>query len=246
MPPIEEKLYLLDVVCRVFDRFVADRYPHMACDKACPACCTRHVTGTALEAYRLRQALRQAGREDLIAALPQLAAADLFRPRVTTNSLAMACIQRQEPPEETPGQDDGPCLLLEGGLCTAYDDRPFGCRGMMSLNRCEPGGEGELPPELVSLVTVCFQFIEHLDAGGVFGNINDLLLKLLDDQTAFTYATGGRLQFKGLAPNKPVPGLLVPPEQQETVQAFLDRLFQTDCQGQSFRERMAAVRDQPF
>nr|WP_319775866.1 YkgJ family cysteine cluster protein [uncultured Sphaerochaeta sp.] len=245
MVAIEKKLELLDVIYRVFDDFVAHRY-RMACTRGCAVCCTHDVTGTTLEAHRLLDSLRKSGRQDLLDRLPETAQAGLFRPRLTTNTLAMACLSRREPPDESPGRDQGPCPLLEEDACPVYRDRPFACRSMFSQRVCPPGGEGEIPPELVTISTICSQIIEHLDNGGIFGNMTDLLMALQDANTGFRVANGEKIQLKGHSPNKPVPGLLVPQEHQAAVQGFLNVLFSRDCGGRTFREAMSEVRDSPF
>lgn len=244
MALMEEKLALLSTIERVFEDFILSRN-RIACKPGCAVCCTRHLAGTTLEAYRLLQGLRTIGRQDLIDLLPEITASDIFRPRITTNGLAMACMTQHEPPEETPGTDDRPCPFLENNLCLVYDQRPLTCRSMFSQETCQPGGEGEVPPEIVTISTVCAQIVEHLDVDGYYGSIHDLLQTLTDDSLFQKYASGGKIRIKSY-PTKPLPGLPVPPEQQEIVQEFLERLFKTDCEGMTFREKMAAIRDAPF
>lgn len=245
MSVIEEKLFLLDRVYKFFDDFVESKYK-MACAKGCAACCTRHVTGTTLEAYRLLKRLRRSGRDDFSVRLDQAAGAGIFRPGLTANALAMACMSRHEPPVEKPGSDQGPCPLLKDEICPVYEDRPFGCRGMLSKTRCRPGGQGEVPSELVSVVMICDQIIEHLDVGGSYGNMIDLLLVLTDEKKAFQYTEGEGLIIPGCSPTRTVPGFLVPPEDEAAVQDFIDKLFQLDCDGRTFRQKMSHVRDTPF
>jgi hypothetical protein len=43
-----------------------------------------------------------------------------------------------------------------------------------------------------------------------------------------------------------VPGFLAPPEQQAVIGEFLEKLFQTDVGGRTFRQRMGEVRQSPF
>ncbi|MEW5723009.1 MAG: hypothetical protein AB1896_07880 [Thermodesulfobacteriota bacterium] len=245
MPLINEKFKLLAVLEDAFDRYVRERY-NFACAEKCAACCTDAVTATTLEAARLERALEAAGREDLCRRLVQSAKGELFRPRITTNTMAYACLSRRDPPEETPPAAAGPCPLLEDGLCPVYEARPFSCRGMFARKKCVPGAEAEMPAELVTLVTLCWQIIEHLDAGGLYGNLADLARTLSEANQAFNYQTGGQLAARGLPPTRPVPGFLVPPEQETAVQAFLSPLFATDCGGRTFRQRLAEVRPSPF
>ena len=117
---------------------------------------------------------------------------------------------------------------------------------MFSLIKCAPGSEAEIPPELVSIVTTCWQIIEHLDVGGLYGNLIDLMLGLNSRNNSFKYDTGEKLVLKKLPPTRPVPGFLIPQEHEKAVQAFLDQLMNRDCGGRTFRERMAEVRNSPF
>ncbi len=242
---MEQKLEILDKINEVFEAFVSSEY-RMACDKGCAVCCTHDLTATTLEAYRFLKNMPADQKADFMARLAETAAGNLFRPKVTTNVLAMACLTRQEPPAEEPGPNPGPCPFLDDNLCQMYESRPFSCRGMFALTRCQPGAEADLPPELVTIVTIIWQIIEHLDAGGVCGNLIDLLLALDDEKNLSDYTSGEPLQIRGLPPTRPVPGFLVPPEQQEVVGRFLQKLLSTDCNGRPLRERIAAMRDAPF
>ncbi|MEW6264891.1 MAG: hypothetical protein AB1641_17590 [Thermodesulfobacteriota bacterium] len=242
---IEAKLNLLDRIDQVFDDFVRNEYGPV-CQPGCSVCCTADLVGTTLEAWRLLQALEDSGRRDLLAGLPEAVKTDLFRPRVTTNTLALACLSHQEAPLEAPQAEPRPCLFLENSLCPVYASRPFSCRGMLSLLRCRPGGEAEVPPELVIVVSVVWQIIEHLDAGGLYGHMYDLMSVLSDRNNVFNYVQGRQLIQRGLPPTKPLPGFLVPPDQAETVGRFLSRLLEADCGGRTFRQCVTEVRPSPF
>jgi hypothetical protein len=117
---------------------------------------------------------------------------------------------------------------------------------MFALTRCRPGVDADLPAELATIVTVIWQIIEHLDVGGVYGNLVDLLLALDDEKNRSAYAGGERIMVKGLPPTRPVPGFLVPPEQEAVVGRFLQKLLSADCRGRTLRERIAEMRDAPF
>lgn len=242
MSLITAKLELLDRIYYAFDQWLTAEYK-TACSRGCAACCTGHVTGTAIEAYRVRQAITKLDRPDLFDRLAETAGSNLFRPGLSPNALALACLMRQEPPEEEPPETQTVCPLLEDDLCLVYEDRPFGCRAMVSFQTCRPSGQAEAPPEVVVAAAVGQQIIEHLDVGGAFGNLTDLVLALEDD---LDYAEGRGLIRPGLAPTRPAPGFLVHPDQEAAVQGFLEKLFQVDCGGRTFRQRMSAFRNSPF
>ena len=245
MSLLERKLEILEVINQVFDDFVAEEY-QLACARECSACCTHEVTATTLEAWKMLQALKRSQRKDLLAKVEKSAAADLFRPKLTTNTLAMACMTRQEPPIEEPMADPGPCPLLEYGVCPEYRSRPFTCRGMFSTTKCQAGSEADPPPELVTIVTTIWQIIEHLDVGGLYGNLTDLLLVLSDEKKAARYEEGVQLVEKKLPPTRPVPGFLVPPEHEDAVKRFLEKLYAAECGGRTIRDLIAEMRNSPF
>ncbi|MFH1138727.1 MAG: hypothetical protein V1816_21835 [Pseudomonadota bacterium] len=245
MSLIEQKLLLLDKIKGWFDAWVDRRY-QPACGRNCAVCCTTDLGAVTLEAYELLASLKERRRDDLLAKLETASGKDYFRPRITTNTFAMACMTGQDPPEEAPDPNPAPCPLLLGGLCPDYKNRPFACRGIFSLRACKTGSEAEMPPELVSIVTICWQIIEHLDVGGLYGNLIDLVMVLVDEKNMQKYEKGEALKSPGLPPTRPLPGFLVPPEEQDVVREFLDGLFNLDCGGRTFRESMAEIRNSPF
>lgn len=242
----QRKQVALATIESVFDQFIQSEY-NLACGAGCAVCCTQDICATTLEADRVVTSLKQAGREDLIEKANHLSAeGGLFRPKVTTNTLAYACLTRNDPPEETPPPDPGVCPFLENDRCVVYEARPFSCRGMVASETCQPGGEAVVPPELVTIVSLMWQVIEHLDAGGAYGNLYDLTAYLADGNHAFHYRDGGKVSIKGLPPTRPVPGFLVPPEHEAVVKRFLDQLFNAECGGGTFKEFMGGVRNSPF
>ncbi|MBF0529432.1 MAG: YkgJ family cysteine cluster protein [Deltaproteobacteria bacterium] len=241
----ELKLILLQAINAVFDEFVHSEF-RTACAQGCAICCTQNVTATTLEALSIVRILNDTGRADLLDRLPEAAKMELFRPRLTTNTLAMACISHQEPPVEEPPAFLDRCLFLEDNLCQVYPVRPFTCRGMFASTICQSGMEAEIPFGLDTLMSICWQIVEHLDGGGLYGNLIDLLLLLNDPNQRFKYETGQQLVQRGLPPTRPVPGFLIPPEHQDLAQRFLNQLFNTDCEGRTFRERMSETRKSPF
>ena len=116
---VEDKIELLQTLTKVFDRFVESNF-RTACDRNCSACCTYDVAATTLEAWVLLNALTEAGRDDLLARVREAAGGELFRPKVTTNMLAMACMTGQDPPLEQPPERIEPCPLLTESLCPQY------------------------------------------------------------------------------------------------------------------------------
>ncbi|NDY42735.1 hypothetical protein G3N55_07760 [Dissulfurirhabdus thermomarina] len=185
-----------------------------ACEAGCAACCTVNVTLTSLEARHL---LAEAGAAaaDLAARVAAAPGAG-YRPAATLNEVAAFCLRGEAPPADEAEHAAGACPLLDpGGRCACYPGRPFACRAMVSRARCRPGGAAEMDPFLVTVNLVLCQVIEHLDRGGVSGNLGDVV----------PYCHGAATEPPpGLLRNRPLPGLLVPPEERGRFTAFWRRL----------------------
>jgi hypothetical protein len=80
-------------------------------------------------------------------------------------------------------------------------------------------------PFLLSVHTVFLQVIEHVDAGGLFGNLTDILLLLNSAAERHRYETNGFMHWgDGFSRNRRVPAILVPPEDQERMRPILRQL----------------------
>jgi len=241
MSNYEEKQTLLLRLYEVFETY-AEQNLRMACVKGCALCCTQNVTLTSLEAALILNELKRSGQDRVLHFLNKNRGADRFRPHYTTNDLARYCLNQQEPPEEEPGLSQTPCPLLKDDICPVYNVRPLACRGFFSLTACRPGGQADIPPELVEIVTACQQIIEHIDASGYFGNLTDVLILLNHGNNLNQYMTGDNLPSPDLPVTKPLPGFLIHPDQREKVVPFLSRLLAGDCGGQSFKKWMERLR----
>jgi len=186
-----------------------------ACHKGCATCCTHNVTMTTLEGRLLMEYLNGQGRT-----LPQLPEASERPPaHYTNNSLAALYISGLEPEEQEEKRTFEPCCFLDNDLCSVYKVRPFGCRSFGSIIDCAIEGSAEIDGWFISLVTVIQQLIEHMDQGGHWGNMADIL-EFLDNEGD----EAGRLVEKRLLVNQSIPGLLVVPDDRTHVMAFGERL----------------------
>ncbi|MEJ2034452.1 MAG: YkgJ family cysteine cluster protein [Deltaproteobacteria bacterium] len=188
----------------------------LACRGGCSSCCTRSVTMTGLEGTILRNYLEQESKIGQLQELPVLAAGDA-RPQSTTNQFAAACLQGIETAGEPAGWNFTPCPFLVDHHCTIYPVRPFSCRAFASLAPCHLSGAADAPSLLLTVNTILCQLIEHLDQGGLWGNMLDVLPALSE--------TGANTQGE-LLTCQPCPGLLIPPEEQEDLEELLARLFE--------------------
>ena len=203
---------MLNDIYRVFDTEVANI--DFVCRKGCSTCCTQSVTMTTMEGALISAYLEAQGME-----LPDFPDTSIrVKPSLTTNQFAACFLEGQPPAEEA---DEPwvfePCVFLENDCCTIYPVRPFGCRSFGSTVNCGDGGMAETPEWFISLDTVINQFIEHIDRGGSWGNLIDVLQHLQKDGPFF----GKR---ERLLPNQPLPGLLIPPEDLEKIAGLLARL----------------------
>jgi Fe-S-cluster containining protein len=220
------KTEALREIYKVYDT-VSQDFP-AACKRGCATCCTQNVTMTTLEGYRIRQSLNAKGHAHLLQATCETTQEARFRPVVSTNALAALCLRGEEPPDEGTSFSPRPCPLLLDNECPIYEDRPFGCRCFSSTQVCTAAGFAVTDPLLVTINTVFLQFIEHVDTGGFFGNLTDILLFLefgthySPYEAATTYSQPALP--RGLTPNTVMPALLVPPEHQQPLQPILSTL----------------------
>ncbi|NOQ46713.1 MAG: YkgJ family cysteine cluster protein [Desulfobulbaceae bacterium] len=81
-------------------------------------------------------------------------------------------------------------FLDEQGACRVYHVRPFSCRQLYSLRKCDQGGP-LVHKQAVSLVRKIVRDIQKLDDTGYSGH-HSFILKLLQNQTfRNTYSAGG-------------------------------------------------------
>ena len=165
-----------------------------------------------------------------------------LQPILTINTLADYCIRRKEPPQHEEEMRLVSCPILENG-CPVYDVRPFGCRALWSESLCRESGEAVMNPALVTINGVFQQIIEHMDEGGLYGNMIDLLRTLADNDCWTAYREGRPLKgMSALLETRPNPGFLVPPEHRADVMSALELLWETRIDGIPFKEALTLGR----
>jgi hypothetical protein len=178
---------------------------------------------TTLEAYKIISALDLSSRQTLLDKLNQQMKKQRFIPQITTNRLARICLSGEEPPEETIDPFWGSCPLLTDNTCTVYDIRPFGCRCMVSKQRCAETGVAEIDDFTITVNDVFLQYIEHIDQNGSSGNLSDVLAHVIHNETA---DTGSQIALRQttLVTNSPLHALLIPPEHRKNIEPILAAL----------------------
>jgi len=207
-----------EVQDRIRPVFLRSGYaPHTA------SSCTRNVTLTTLEGYRIVSHLNLQDQMPFLEILKKDLALPRFQPRTTTNQIARLCAAGKEIPAEEINAAWGACPLLEENLCRIYAVRPFGCRSLVSRKKCAETGCAEVDDFLLSVNTVFLQYIEHIDMAGRSGNLTDVLLWLESEKNRQDYEKGELPQSK-LIGNQPIRFVFVPPEQRDRMKPILNAL----------------------
>jgi Fe-S-cluster containining protein len=231
------KQQLLKALYEAYDEAASDFFS--ACLRECSVCCTHNVVGTTLEAAIVIERLEEQGREYAVHAVAASQDVRRLRPALSINALAACCLQRTEPPPEDTDADSAPCPIRGAGGCLCYEVRPLACRSQWSEELCVPGGEAIMDPALVTLNGVFQQMAEHIDAGGLYGNLSDLILAFRSPEVRSAYWAGSRLpSLPHLHPAIPSPGLLVPPHHRNTISRALSCLWEKKVGDVTFRQAM--------
>jgi len=221
MLSIYRQLNVLDQLYRIYDQYVDTL--DIACKKFCADCCTCNVTMTTLEAQKIIFALDMDFKNQMREKLSRQQQQPRFIPQVTTNQIADICIAGEDPPEEAIDPSWGPCPLLTDKACPVYDLRPFGCRNMVSIKRCEETGTAEIDEFTLTVNHVFLQYIEHIDQNGFSGNLSDVLVHAMRNESADTSNQTPVAQTT-LIRNTPLSALLIPPEHREQMAPIINAL----------------------
>ena len=220
---LEQKLKILDRIYEIYDAFVAEI--DKACHRYCSRCCTRNVTMTTLEAYKIITAVAPENLSSLLGSLERSSRHPRFRPKTTTNKIAELCVRGKDLPDEEADTESGDCPLLDNNLCPIYGSRAFGCRCFISKIDCNQSGYADVDEHVLTVNNIFLQTIEHVDSKGCTGNLTDVLLCLASPEARETYRNGQLLCSKlGLIRNQPLPALMIPPAQREKVNPIVKKL----------------------
>ena len=185
-------------------------------------CCTQNVTMTTLEGRAIIEYLSLNDQEALLSLARGTSHSAGYRPIITTNNFALFCLKGKEPPEEQNDYSGVACRFLSNNECVIYDARPFGCRCFFSTQVCETAPCAVVDPFLITVNTVFLQFIEDIDTGGFFGNLNDVLALLASGDR--NNLTNNSVHLSTLPRNRTIPGLLITPKPQERMGPILGDL----------------------
>ena len=234
---IELKRALLNNVYASYDKF--SKEIRNVCTIGCATCCTQHVAVTTLEADYILGWLQERHTLDLLKGLEQISKDRLSRPAVTTNELAYKCLNQIEPPEEELPSLSAPCPFLDetDKTCMIYAVRPFSCRMIFSERKCDEVGHAILDPIVLTINSTLLQVVEHIDAGGLFANMIDMLLLLGDRENLDNYRCNETLQHSsGFLRNRLLPGFIIPPEHEHKTLSALNQLYNSEVRNTTFRD----------
>jgi hypothetical protein len=235
MKAIETRLAVLNRIYEIYDDFMSQY--DIACEKHCCTCCTCNVTATTLEGIRICRYLETSTESAfLYQQIATRAAEKHFQPQVTTNELVQLCADDKAVPEEENNPQWGECPLLQNRQCPIYTVRPFACRCMVSYHNCTQYGYADMDPLIMTVNNVVLQLIEHVDTGGFYGNLIDILMALTsgcnpsgsskpsDISSNPANITENVRNLHGLLLNQPMRQLMVPPEHRAEIQPLLESL----------------------
>lgn len=228
---LDSKLLALDEIYRAFDRFTS--LLTVSCAPHCSDCCTQNVTLTTLEGLFILYHATPEGKKCILDKATAESVGKRFCPEISLNDLAELYAREKEIPEEAGHSPNGRCPLLERDLCSIYPVRPIGCRCLVSKRICRETGFADMEPFWLTVNTLFLQFIEHIDAGGLFGNLADVLLFLKSNENVEAYKTTGILDQKArLIQNRQISALLIPPEHKNSAADILSELQRVSNQYQ--------------
>lgn len=211
---------VLKEIYRIYDTRI--EAVDIACRKYCSACCTTNVTMTGLEGILILESAPENRVADVVQRVLQHDW-PRYQPGLSTNAYVERCRTNTNDDTNGPPDDDYPteiagiCPFLENDACSIYPARPFGCRCMISTQKCDQTDCAEIDNVTLTINTVFLQFIEHLDQNGVFGNMTDVLCRLFAPDRSVS-------DNCRVVSNRPIPALMVPPDHRKKVTGIVNDL----------------------
>jgi len=220
---INTQLAVLSRIYSIYEDFINNF--EMACEKYCSLCCTRNVTLTTLEGHMIVDHLLSHKKTDLFRKIKAALSNERFQPTITTNRLAELCGKGEDFFDEENKSLWGNCPLLIDNACPIYPVRPFGCKCLVSRQKCQETGYADMDSFVISANHLFLQTIEHIDSRGFSGNLIDVLhfLESEDNRKNYTKNTLTHPDM-GLISNQPIKVLMIPPEHRIQIQPIVNAL----------------------
>ena len=230
---------------KLYEQAVWNNSPSIVCEKGCALCCTKSVKLTSLEAGNIISFLHK--NEELHTLIRTGMPIEMSGgrgsglPLLTNNQFARLCLEKKSAEDQISEEwNFASCRFLRDAACTIYEERPFGCRSFVSLRKCSEKGAAEVPPLFITLNTIWMQIIEHIDAGGYWGNMEDVLTVMADEKGLSEQGKKDRKEVQAasarLSQCETIPGFLVADHETARVQKMLESLFRQEISGESFAD----------
>jgi len=220
------KQQVLQCITDAFEQWLTQWDFH--CEKGCCVCCTQNVTVTGLEVDSIvgwvEEKYAKIWLEERLQAIGPVG-----DPGSTTNEFATQCFENQNVTQPDPPSFKA-CPFLDNQLCTIYNVRPFNCRCFVSFSKCGENQPAIAHDPILSASTAVMQIIEHLDQGGRWGNVLDLL------RLETGYSNNDEQLKSRIKKCLPLPGFLIPPEDYEQVRPLLESIFSAKINGKSLED----------
>lgn len=213
MAKYDSRLDQLSRLYTLYDRFMDET--EFVCHKGCSSCCTCNVTLSSLELDHIKSFLGPEEYRAIVELIKKNMSEKRYQPKTTINGFALACVEGHGIIEEENDPRWGTCPLLVDHICTIYPVRPFGCRSLVSTQECASVGAATLPLFTLTVNNVFMQYIEHLDAWGVSGNLVDMFLVSFQESLWVPH---------GIIKNQGARVLMVPPEHRERIRPLLQEM----------------------
>ena len=166
-----EKLAKLDDIYHAFEERSREFRQQAVCRRGCAFCCTQagSVDITTIEGLVIRDRMSR-----------------MAKPVKKQMARQLEKDRRQKERQAT-----CPCpFLLKNNTCRIYQDRPFSCRQLYSLETCGPKGP-TIHRQVVEMARETVGEIQSLDDTGYSGHISYILFMLDNPRFRETYLSGG-------------------------------------------------------
>lgn len=220
----DRQIRVLRKIYEYYDKLIGTY--DQVCAKGCASCCTCNVTMTSLETACFLEKLDIEAEKALKKKIDPILSSKRFIPQMTTNQFARWCIEDAEIPEEENDPAWGRCPVLKENVCGFYNDRPFGCRALVSSHDCSTKGYAAVKPVVLAINQVFMQFIEHLDRHGISGNFSDMIALFLSGSLPedLRVPAESGAEGSGFVPNEKIPVLMVEPAHRGSLQPVVEQL----------------------
>ncbi len=168
---MDKKLDQIKHIYQAFETQAAKYKKNAACVKGCAYCCTDagSIDITTLEGLVILEKVRSLNRAQ----------------QVKVNKALASNLKKKEK-----GQRSACPLLMKNKACMIYDIRPFSCRRIYSVHRCDSEHPPMLSRQVIEIAENTIQELQILDRTGYSGHISYIIHMLNSAKFISTYLAG--------------------------------------------------------